>query len=163
MELDFYGGITPTLGPVSLDIGMIGYFYPNAKDDAGGVGEYDYYEGYLTGSVTPAPGLSLGAGFYYSPEFFGKTGEAYYVEGNAGVDVTDILNVSGAVGYQSIDNIGGVSDEYVTWNLGATLSLWGLSFDARYIDTDIEATDPIAFGSTSLNKERGVFTISKSL
>ena len=179
MELDFYGGFRPTLGPLALDVGVVGYFYPNAKDDSWNAGicgatcfgEYDYLEGYVKGSVSPAPGLTLGVAASYSPEFFAKTGDAYYIEGNGSVAITDMLSASGAFGYQSIDDVSGAfalgdSDEYLTWNIGATLSLWGLSFDARYVDTDIDAADKIItdlYAPLENVKERGVFTIKKSL
>src|SRR5690554_1963715 len=30
-ELDLYAGFTPSLGPLSLDLGVISYFYPGAQ------------------------------------------------------------------------------------------------------------------------------------
>src|SRR5262249_22084543 len=50
MELDLYAGVKPTTGPVSWDLGVIGYFYPNSTD---ALGEFDYYEGEAAASIKP--------------------------------------------------------------------------------------------------------------
>lgn len=148
LELDLYAGFKPTLGPVALDLGVIGYFYPGAAEDQIGIGELDYYEGYAKASITVAEKLALGAAAYYSPEFTAETGKAYYLEANAAYPLSDSLSLSGAVGYQSVDDVSGVftsvtgpasaSDEYTTWNVGATYSLHGFALDLRYVDTSID-------------------------
>lgn len=145
LETDVYFGVRPSAGPVTFDIGAIGYFYPGAADDGA---EYDYFEGKLGASVSPVEGLSLGAAAYYSPEFFGETGEALYLELNAAYALTDAFSVSGAFGNQDVD----VAGDYDTWNLGAAYSVSGFKFDLRYVDTDISGLD-----------EEIVFTISRSL
>ena len=138
---DVYAGFKPTLGPVSTDFGVAGYFYPGANDDGANL---DYFELYAKGSVAPVEPMTLGAAFYYSPEFSGKTGDAYYVEANAGYSLTEALGVSGAVGYQDVqDGILG-EDSYTTWNLGGTYSLAGFGLDLRYHDTDLKGVDDVA-------------------
>jgi uncharacterized protein (TIGR02001 family) len=156
LELDVYAGIKPTFGPVSTDFGVVGYFYPGAGD-AGA--EYDYFEGYAKASIAPIEPLTLGAALYYSPEFFGETGDAYYVEANAGYAITDSLSASGAVGYQDVeDGVLGGEDGYTTWNLGATYTLAGFGLDLRYHDTDI---DDVA--AEDIADERVVFTVKRAL
>lgn len=174
LELDLYAGFKPTLGPVALDLGVIGYLYPGSSDLPGPTprieGELDYFEGYVKASVTPAEGLSLGAAGYLSPEFTGETGQAYYLEANAAFTATPALAFSGAVGLQSIDDVSGVfpgsfDDEYVTWNLGATLSGYGFTADLRYVDTSIEARDPIivqAFTTAARGEGRAILTVKRS-
>ena len=44
MELDLYAGWTPTTGPVTWDVGVVGYFYPNGDDQLTGGGEMDYFK-----------------------------------------------------------------------------------------------------------------------
>ena len=70
-ELDFYAGITPQLGPVSLDLGIMYYGYINAPSGS----DQDFVEFKLTGTVPVGP-ATLGAGVYWSDDFFGGTGNA---------------------------------------------------------------------------------------
>ena len=136
IEADVYLGVRPTLGAVALDFAVIGYYYPGSTD---ALGEFDYYEGKAAASITPAEGLTLGAALYYSPEFFGETGEAVYTEINGAYALSDALSLSGAFGIQDIDAAG----DYQTWNLGASLTAVGLKFDVRYHATDITGLDEV--------------------
>jgi uncharacterized protein (TIGR02001 family) len=168
MELDLYGGFKPTTGPVSWDVGAIGYLYPSAKDDAA---SFSYWEGYIKPSIAPTSNTTLGLAFYASPDFFGETGVAWYLEGNGSIALTKALSVSGAVGYQTIDDINGPAPgtpeaNYVTWNVGATYSIAGFALDLRYVDTDIGGTDPIVtnvFTDTHSTKGRVMFTVKRAM
>jgi uncharacterized protein (TIGR02001 family) len=155
-EVDLYAGFKPTLGPVTLDLGAIGYFYPNASDNAA---ELDYGEVYAKGSIAPAEGLSLGAAVFYSPEFTGETGQGLYGEANGSYAFNESFSVSGAYGYQQADKADfkpttGKQDNYSTWNIGGTYSAYGFGFDLRYVDTDIK--------DVSFAKERVIFAIKRS-
>lgn len=174
IELDLYGGVRHDVGPLTLDAGVIGYFYPGVRDiQAGGSleGELDYFEGYLKATASPTDAWSVGASIYYSPEFSGETGSAYYAEANTAYTFNDALVVSGAVGLQSIDDVSGVfpgsfSDEYVTWNAGATYTTYGFAFDLRYTGTDIDASDDLitqAFTTEARADDRVVLTIRRAL
>ncbi len=156
IEIDLYGGVKPELGPVTFDFGVLWYTYPGAADDGA---EYDYLEGKAAASFSPTEPLTLGAAFYYSPEFFGETGSAYYIEGNAGFAVNEALALGGAIGYQDIEE--GIYGEegYTTWNLGAAYSLAGFTFDARYFDTSFEDDIAEPVGADS----RVVLTVKRAL
>lgn len=173
-ELDVYGGFRPQLGPVAFDLGVIGYFYPGVTDIQGGAfgeGELDYVEGYIKASVEPVEGATLGVAAFYSPEFTGETGSAYYLEANAAFAVSESISVSGAVGYQSIDDVSGIfpgeiGDEYVTWNVGASYALHGFTFDVRYVGADIEASDDLieqAYTTEARADDRVVLAIKRAL
>jgi uncharacterized protein (TIGR02001 family) len=136
VELDAYLGVTPTTGPVSWDLALIGYFYPGAGDDGA---EYDYMETKVAASISPTEALSLGGALYYSPEFFGETGEALYYEVNGGFAVTEAFSVSAAYGVQDVDLVG----DYATYNIGGTLALHGFEVDLRYHDTDLSGLDDV--------------------
>ena len=128
-EFDIYGGFKPTLGAVSLDIGLIYYGYankPSGPDEA-------YWEGKIAASVAAGP-ATIGAAVYYSPEFFGETGTAVYYELNGALPIKDTkFSLSGAVGHQEIDAGG----SYSTWNAGVGFAATDhVSFDLRYWDTD---------------------------
>ncbi|MBA4014319.1 MAG: hypothetical protein C0481_20865, partial [Phenylobacterium sp.] len=74
-ELDLYAGVRPQLGPVSLDFGILYYGYINAPTGS----DQDFIEFKAAGSVPVGP-ATVGAGVYYSDDFFGGTGPATYVE-----------------------------------------------------------------------------------
>jgi uncharacterized protein (TIGR02001 family) len=129
-EVDIYAGVTPTLGPVSTNFGVIYYGYVNAPAAA----EYDYVELKAAGSI-PAGPATIGAAVYYSPEFFGETGAAWYTELNGAYSPTDKVSLSGAFGHQDVELAG----DYNTWNLGAAYAITDMiSADLRYHDTDLD-------------------------
>jgi len=138
-EFDIYAGITPTLGAVSLDLGVIYYGYIDK-----GASNYDYWEFKATASV-PAGPATLGVAAYYSPNFYGTADDAFYYEANASVDIPDTkFSISGAIGRQEQD--GGL--DYTTWNVGVGFALTdNVSFDVRYHDTNVSKTnDPAGYG-----------------
>ena len=128
-EFDLYAGIKPVVGPVTFDIGVLYYGY---VDQPSGSNE-DYWEGKVTASVAAGP-ATLGAAFFYSPSFFGKTGDATYYEVNGALPIGDTkFTISGALGYQQVK---GPAD-YTTWNLGVGYALTDhIGLDVRYFDTD---------------------------
>lgn len=133
MEYDLYAGFKPTLGPVSLDVGIVRYGYTNQPDGD----DLDFWEGKVAGSI-PAGKGTVGAAVYYTPENFDQTGKATYVELNGSMPVTDKLSVSGAIGRQSVE---GPSD-YETWNLGVGYAINDVfGIDLRYWDTNVEKAD----------------------
>ena len=133
MEYDLYAGFKPTLGPVSLDVGLLRYGYTNQEDGA----DLDFWEGKLAGSVAAGKG-TVGGAVYYTPENFGQTGQATYVELNGSMPIAEKFSVSGAVGHQALEGDG----DYETWNLGlgyAINDVFGL--DLRYWDTSVDESD----------------------
>jgi uncharacterized protein (TIGR02001 family) len=162
VEMDVYAGFKPTVGPVALDIGAIGYLYPGANPSP----TFNYLEVYAKGSIAPVEGASLGAAVYYSPEFTGETGDGWYTEANASFAASDALSFSGAFGYQYVEGFdfdaktASADTHYTTWNVGGTYTAYGLGFDLRYIGTDIDDSDPV-WGE--LTEDRVVITVKKSL
>lgn len=129
-EFDIYAGVKPVVGAVTFDIGVIYYGY---LDQPSGSNE-DYWEGKIAASV-PAGPATLGVAVYYSPEFFGKTGDAVYYEANAAVAVPDTkFSFSGAIGRQEVDK----AIDYTTWNAGVGFALTDhVGLDLRYFDTNV--------------------------
>ncbi len=80
-ELDLLAGYRFTLGGVSLDLGYIAYLYPG-QDKAPGTQLNEYQEIALKASYTIDIVKLLGA-FNYSPNFFGRSGDGFYIEGMA--------------------------------------------------------------------------------
>lgn len=133
-EVDLYAGIKPVVGPITFDLGAIYYAYVNETVP----GQAAYWEGKLAASVAAGPG-SIGAAVYYSPEFFGETGDATYYELNTSFPFRTV-SFSAAVGVQTLKkSVYGVSD-YATWNAGVTVPVNDvLAFDVRYVGTDSDA------------------------
>lgn len=167
-ELDLYGGVTPALGPVSLNLGVIAYLYPGASDDAA---EFDYYEAKIAATIAPIEDLSLTGAAYYSPDYFGETDAGLFLELTGAYAITDAFNVSGGYGHQSIDDVdgpgpGAADGDYNTWNLGATYAFSGFTPDLRYVDTDIDTSDSVvtfATGDESLYDSAFVATLRRAL
>lgn len=129
-EIDFYGGFRGEAGGFALDGGVIFYAYVNEPNFA----DYNYTEFKLAASRAIGP-ASIGAAVYYSPDFFGIDESATYYELNGGFAPVEKLTISGAVGQQTLD----VTDDYVTWNVGATYALLDhVVIDVRYHDTDVD-------------------------
>jgi uncharacterized protein (TIGR02001 family) len=131
-EYDVYGGFRTEAGGFAVDVGAVYYGYVDAPSFA----DYEYVEFKLAASRAIGP-ASVGAAAYYSPDFFGVDDQALYYEVNAGFSPMEKLTVTGAVGQQQLD----VSDDYVTWNVGATYALTdNVAIDVRYHDTDVDGS-----------------------
>ncbi|HEY9236170.1 MAG TPA: TorF family putative porin [Phenylobacterium sp.] len=127
-EYDLYLGVRPTVGPVTLDLGVVYYGYAGAPSGS----DQDYLEWKAAASVPAGPAV-VGAALYYSDDFFGGTGPATYYEVNGSVPLNEKLTLSGAVGHQEVDYDG----DYSTWNFGIGYAATDvLGFDLRYFDTD---------------------------
>jgi uncharacterized protein (TIGR02001 family) len=144
-EVDLYAGIKPVWGPVTFDLGVIYYAYPDADDHGA---ELDYVElkaGYSI--VSPwIKGLTSGTTIYWSPEYTGDTGEVFTVESAASYALPQFgifsPSISGAYGTLYGDAGEGFSidgdDKYSYWNAGLVLAVEKFTFDFRYWDTDIK-------------------------
>lgn len=156
-EVDLYAGITPTLGPLSFDLGVIYYAYPGADDSDG---ELDFVELKL-GTSTTFQKLTIGATAYYSPEYTGEFGETVVVEGSVGYELPALgpvtPTISGLVGH--IDFLDDTSDNFTYWNAGVAFAFDKIELDVRYWDTDLEAVSSGVFA----DDERVVGSVKVSL
>ena len=128
-EYDLYAGVKPVAGAITFDLAVIFYGYAGSPNGS----NQDYFEGKIAASV-PAGPVTLGAAVFYSPEFFGKTGDAVYTEVNFSTAIPDSkFTVNGALGYQQVQG----NLDYSTWNVGVGYAFTDtLSADIRYHDTD---------------------------
>lgn len=146
-ELDLYVGVKPELGPVTLDLAAIYYAYIGDSSAS----NYEFTEFKVAGSVPIGP-VTIGTAWYYSPEFFGNTGEALYGELNGSYTINDKWSVGGAVGKQTIDAGG----DYTTWNFGVGWApIDHLALDLRYHDSDL--------GCSTYCGEKVVLTLKTTL
>ena len=122
-----YAGIKPEVAGFNLDLGVVYYSYLESPKEA----KYGYGE--VKAAASRAIGkATVGAAYYYSPDFFGADEKATYVELNGAYAINDTVSVTGAYGHQALD----VSKDYNTWNIGAAIAVMPkLSLDVRYWDT----------------------------
>lgn len=143
-EIDIYAGIKPVVGPVTFDLGVLYYAYPGALDSGG---ELNYVELKLGASGSLTDQLSVGATFYYSPDYTGELGDVYTIEGSAAYSLPKFWvfdpSISGRLGYQTGDSVGYAAlfgngdDNYLYWDLGLTLAVEKIALDFRYVDTNV--------------------------
>lgn len=118
--------------------------------------------------------LSAGVLVYWSPDYFGETGNVWTVEGNTSYTFRQIgpftPSISGVLGYVSgqDDDFEAANgfDNYVYWNAGLTLAVDKLSFDFRYWDTSEDYDSGLGCqgsGDRDLCGERFVFSAKVTL
>jgi hypothetical protein len=91
-EVDVYGGIRPTFGPVAFDFGVWGYLYPGGQ----------CIDGNLTpgsGTITPAGLCGFGANALFNGNAMKKDVSFYEVYGKVTYTFNDMFALGGAVFY----------------------------------------------------------------
>ena len=145
IEIDWYAGIKPKTGPITWDLGVIYYSYPNAFDP---LGDLNYVELKVGGSADIWKGGTLGVTAFYSPDYTGESGRVWTIETGFSQALPTVgmfsPTFSALFGYQRGNNsaaygvIANGDDNYSYWNAGLTLGFlekWSLDF--RYWDTNI--------------------------
>lgn len=156
VEVDYYGGFKGAFAnDIGWDVGFVYYSYPSQnEDDALGV-DYDYVEakGALSYTFADMPlSPTVGASLYWSPEYFGDTGDAIYVGGTLSLALPQEFSLGFAVGHQDID-VGDI--DYVHWSIGLSKTVMGIGLNLAYQDAEEEAC-----GGGDICDGRVVFTAS---
>lgn len=141
-ELTFAAGIKPTVGPVTLDLGVIYYTYPGSNNL---VGEVNFFEVKAGASITPWKDGTLGATVYYSPDYTLSQGHVWTFEGTVAQAFSKFgpftPTFSATLGYVKGDTGDFIVDgdnSYIYWNAGLTLAFHErFSVDLRYWDTNM--------------------------
>jgi uncharacterized protein (TIGR02001 family) len=146
LETDLYIGYGGSLGEnTTFDLNVTYYAYPGSY----GPYNYDYFE-FIAGVAHDFGVAKIGVKAAYSPEFFGDTGDAFWLGGTLSVPFTDWLSASGNVGYQWVDeNFGG--EDYMHYDIGLTATYMGVSFDVRYVATDLDFVDEEFVGTVTFS------------
>lgn len=145
-EVDLFGGYRRTIAGINWDLFGIWYTYPGF-DRAPGQFRLNYAEAGLKATREFGP-VTLGAVFNYSPNFFGSSGDAYHVEGQADwkTGFQDLV-AGGRVGYQAVRrNPRFGTPDYVWWGLtlGRDFAIQGIgtvTATVGYYQTDIARRD----------------------
>ncbi len=135
-EFDWYFGYATELGPITVDIGDLYYFYPGESD------ETQFNEYYLSlGTEIPlgivADGFSISPNVYlaYAPKWFGpNTPDVFYTEASLGATIPNTgISVSYTYGNINVDDLDGDAEKandvdswdyyYLTFGFGEILGL----------------------------------------
>jgi hypothetical protein len=165
-EVDLYGGVRPSWGPVNLDFGYILYTYPGSHTQyflngglvPGGTilpfytpgaiatapRNPQYFEVYAKGTYNVTDEITVGGNLYYSPSWTGTGASGTYFSGTAkyAIPNTD-FSVSGEVGryvFGTSKPLFGPTTyiSYTTWNLGVSYLFNKIAtLDLRYYDTTL--------------------------
>lgn len=139
-EFDLYAGYKGAYQGFTYDLGAIYYAYPGAESDL----DYDYVEAKV-GAGYDFNVAAVNAGVFYSPDFFGGTGDAVYYSAGVDVPLPYDFKLSGHAGYQTIDD--GV--DYTDWSVGAGYSVAGFNLSLTYYDTDLDEPSECVDGCSS--------------
>ena len=164
-EIDLYGGVRPTFGPVAFDFGFWYYAYPGGNssytsDNFGiiqAISDASFYEVYGKVTWTVNDYLALGAYVQYTPSYLNTGADGTYYAGTVKVTApsTWLPNgigayASGELGRQNLGNVdvdGRVYvaplnlPDYTTWNAGIGFTYKVFTLDLRYSDTDLSKTN----------------------
>ena len=174
-EIDLYGGIRPTFGPLALDFGIWEYWYPGGTCYSGGAfagcpaalpnGNFakkdaSFYELYAKATYTLGD-FAFGPTFYYSPNFLNTGADGEYLSGIITYTAPSSMALfNGAVGWYVSGEFGrqwfGTSDAF--YGIPGTIyaagipepdyNTWniGLGFTWKVFTLDLRYSD------TDLNK-----------
>jgi uncharacterized protein (TIGR02001 family) len=129
-EIDFYGGIRPTIGKLALDVGVWYYYYPgghcyhNALFGCSGTlgngnvvkANMSFWEVYFKPTYNVTDAFALGANLFYTPSFMSSGAPGTYLSGT--VKYTFPAMKNGVTFY--------TSGEFGRQWLGTTDSFYGL-------------------------------------
>ncbi|MBT8438986.1 MAG: TorF family putative porin [Gammaproteobacteria bacterium] len=158
IEIDYYAGLASEFGNgISWDIGAQYITYPGSEKDL----NYDYWEalgalGYSFGDVTLEPEIVAEA--YYSPDYFGKSGDATYITGILYLAIPRDFGVNISVGRQQFREDANL--DYTDLKIGITRSLAGFDFELAYTDTNISKSD---CDDEDICSSRVVFSIARAI
>ena len=166
-ELDLLAGYRFTVADVKFDLGYIAYLYPG-QDKAPGGQLNEFQEVGIKASYTIDP-VKLQAAFFYSPNYFGRSGDGYYVEGGLDFAAPLGFTVIGRLGYQWIErNPFFGTPDYLWYAVGLQREIFaGVNIAVGFYGTDISKREcaPVvdrANGGQRICGQRALLTISKA-
>jgi uncharacterized protein (TIGR02001 family) len=156
LEMDFYGGYKFGAGSVGLDVGVLQYYYPGAKN--AGV-KYDTTEVYIGASWK-----------WFSAKYSITTSDYFGVANSDGSGYLDLgfsyeiapkLTFSAHYGDQTVEN--NAAADYSDTKIGLSYDLNGWVLGLAYYDTDLVVNITNGAGKTEDLGDSGVvFSVSKS-
>ena len=138
-EIDFYGGVRPTFGPLALDFGVWYYYYPGGTCFADGIlcpqvlpngnfikADLSFWEAYAKVTYT-AGDFAFGPTFYYSPSFLNSGAPGEYLSLIVKYTAPASMAIAKDIGWY-------VSGEFGRQWLGTSDSFYGVPTSPNGID-----------------------------
>lgn len=149
MELDLIGGFTHAAGPVTLDVGLIGYEYP-------GTSGHDYMEVYgsVAGKVGP---LNAKLGAYWAPDQDNIGGHNIWVYTDWAFPIQGTpITLKAHGGYSSGNS--GYTHGIDVWDYGAGADItWkNLTLNVSYIGTDVSKANSVLWDVPGARSGRAI-------
>jgi uncharacterized protein (TIGR02001 family) len=172
-ELDVLAGYRFTLAGIGFDIGYVGYLYAGQSKPEG-TQLNEYHEAVLKASYTFGEAGTVGStklsgAFAYSPNFFGRSGNGFYLEGGADVTLPFEVTAFGRLGHQWIErNPRFGTPDYLWYGVGIQREvLLGFTAAVGWYGTNIGKRDcaPVADradGGQRICEGRVLFTVSRT-
>jgi uncharacterized protein (TIGR02001 family) len=171
-ELDLLAGYRFTLANINFDIGYIAYLYPGQDKPNDGASQLNEYQEVALKATYTVDTVKLSGAFYYSPNYFGKSGDGYYLEGGVDVTLPYEFTAFGRIGYQWIQrNFGARSfgtPDYLYYAVGVQREIYaGVTAAVGWYGTDISKSECVplanrATGGQRICDGRVLFTLSKT-
>ena len=152
-EIDLYGGVRPTFGPIALDLGFWYYWYPSGTCYADGIlcprvlandnfikANLSFWEIYFKPTWNVNDSLAIGANFFYTPSFLNSGAPGTYVSGTVKYTAPEKMAI-GPFGWY-------VSGEFGRQFLGTSDAFYGVPAFPNGIDYADYNTWNIGFGLT---------------
>jgi uncharacterized protein (TIGR02001 family) len=160
-EIDLYGGVRPTIGPLAFDFGFWYYYYPGGESTytttAFGIfnafADASFYEVYGKATWTVNDYIAIGGTIFYTPSYLNTGSDGTYYSGTFKFTAPSNMlpsgigaYVSGEVGRQHLGNtrVDGFVflapvdlPDYTTWNVGLGFTWKVFTLDLRYSDSDL--------------------------
>jgi uncharacterized protein (TIGR02001 family) len=149
IELDTSLGYAHDIGALSLDAGVIGYFYPGASG-------YNYGEGYASLGTKVGPGtVKVSAAYAPKQDNIGGADNVYVgVSGTLPLGAVPLsLNASFGIEDGAFGGLNGRAKH--DWSFGADFDIEGFTAGIKYIDTARTGNNTLANGNI-------VFSLSRS-
>ena len=156
-EITMTGGIRPTVGDVSFDLGWTYFLYPGEIAPVGGSAGIEYWEALARADTKIGDLLQVAGGFAYSPNVSNTGAWSKYAAFGLGIDLPSgalpqnvSASLTGGAGYSWFGNqsaeLGGFPlPAYLNWNAGVTFTRNMLNLDLRYYDTNLSKEDCFVF------------------
>ncbi len=140
-ELDVMAGYRFALGGVNFDVGYIAYLYPGQSKPEGT--QLNEYQEIMVKANYTIDIVKLSAAVAYSPNFFGRSGTGWYVEGGLDVTLPYEFTAFGRLGYQWIQNnprFG--TPDYLWYAVGIQREIyWGVTAAVGWYGTNISKNE----------------------
>jgi uncharacterized protein (TIGR02001 family) len=148
-EITMGGGIRPTFGDVTLDLGWTYLLYPGETVPPGELAGIDFWEAAARADFKITEMLRAAGGLAYSPNYSNTGAWSKYAAFGLGVDLPGSMlpqdvsvSLTGAAGYFWFGNqsepLGGFPlPAYFNWHAGVTVTRKIFNFDLRYYDTNL--------------------------